>query len=154
MAITCIGRPVFDFKTLQEFVSNPRRYADAKIKFNNTSGLLAVLAGFEHERPLDALRNCGSVLKHVSYTFLLEEDTQDLRDCTDLQISTFPEFSIVTGTLKQFRDAALECCQRGHRCQNQMTEFVRFFMNDGLVEIFSDTSKTLLPSGALILKRK
>jgi len=151
--ITCIGRPLFDFRELQHLVPNPQSFADSKIKFTNTSGLLAVLASQSYDKPQDAIRHCGSYLAHIHYTFLVEDGIDLLRDHSDFKISALGDAHIVSGTLKQFRDAALECCRPGHPLQKLMSEFVKFFVNDGLNDIFYDLEKKITSTG-LILRRK
>lgn len=153
--VTCVGKPTFDFRTLQELIpeSQRRTIAESGIKFNNISGLLVLLASFQYKKPIDAIHNCGSLLAHIQYSFLVMPQLSGLADF-GIKVTNLPDDEmLVSGTIKQFRDGALECCQGGHALQGLFSEIILFLMNDGLAEIFKDITKITTPNG-LILKRK
>lgn len=80
---------------------------------------LAILGSFKEGSsfdPLKAIRSEFSLLNHLSFGFLVTEFndllTSYLTERTDLHVLSRPNQAVVTGTLKQWRIASIECCQQ------------------------------------------
>lgn len=102
---------------------SPIRGVDAiKRELSEPAKFVAALSAF-HDKlnandPIKSIRSAGSLLKHLSYTFMVLADDQlilDIRERTELTLTSAStmvgcRLILISGNLKQFLDATVECC--------------------------------------------
>lgn len=143
-------------------VDNTRRELSDPAKF------IAALAAF-HDRqksnnPIGAIRDATTLLRHLSYTFIIhcdEELISLIRERTDLTITSTEtpngtRVAVVTGTLQQYRAGTLECCvpEAPFNLRYLFDGFVLYFERLGLEEVWSDTRKKALEDKTFLLEYK
>ena len=140
--------------------SSPREFSDAA-KF------IAVLAEFQDRRanqPLAALRSAGSLLNHLHYAFGVYADSEtifQIKERTDLSITATEtvdgeRIALVSGTLKQWRDATIECCdeRQPFNLRVLFDKVVLIFEKFGLGELWDTLRKRQLPDHTFLLEDK
>lgn len=123
-----ISQPNIDWTTFLKSCNealgySPIRGVDClKQELSDPARMLASLAAF-HDRlniknPITAIRDCGSLLRHLNYIFLVYCDRDlisDIREKTQLNITSTPapdggRVAVISGSLFDYRQATLECC--------------------------------------------
>ncbi len=123
-----IGGTQIDFniflKSCQEALNySPMKGVDGcNRELSDPAKLLASLAAFKNkldsQDPIKAIRDASSILRHLSYIFLVYCDQAliaDIREMTQLNVTstTAPDGErvvVVSGSLFDFRIATIECC--------------------------------------------
>jgi hypothetical protein len=130
--------------------------------------LLASLSAF-HDRlkigdPLAAIRDCGSLLRHLSYMFLVYCDKElilNIRERTQLNVTSSEAAGdgyvvIVSGSLFDYRTATLECCtvDAPFDLRYLFDGFILYFDSLGLSEIWHEYRKRPLKDKTFLLEYK
>lgn len=124
---------------------------------------IAILSSFEHGgTPFDALKSLReefSLLVHLHFSFVVWEYgglPVELASKTDLGITSSGQTMIVSGTLKQWRIASLECCQkkRSRELRFFFDCVILYFEKMGLGEIWFDHRRCSLEDETFYLEHK
>ena len=168
--ISCIGRPVVDVPSLVKSVeaatreSLTSRLASSRHPDADVPNLLAVLSLMQ-TKAVHPLRECGSLTAHAHFVFQIaisSETLYDLLERNDFKITVCCDvpgdnkLAVISGTVKQFKDTAIECCtpQQPKGLRELMSDLVRFFITEGLGDVFYDLNKKPSADGTLLLTRK
>lgn len=137
-------------------------------EFSEPAKLLASLSAFhsrlDSQDPIKAIRDAGSLLKHLSYMFLVYCDQgliSDIREKTQLNVTstTAPDgarVAVVSGNLFDYRTAVLECCvpESSFDIRYLFDCFMLFFEHIGLGDLWYDRRKKSHPDKTFLLEYK
>ena len=139
-----------------------------KRELSDPAKLLASLSAFHNrlkiDNPIAALRECGSLLRHLSYMFLVycdEELILDIRERTQLNVTSSEaadgeRVAVVSGSLFDFKAATVECCTADapFDLRYLFDVFILFFESVGLGEVWHDQRKKPLKDKTFLLEYK
>jgi hypothetical protein len=146
----------------------PNRGVDSSPRtFSDYGKFIAILAEFQDRRanqPLTVLRDAGSLLHHLSYSFGVYADTEtifQIKERTDLHIVSTESLDgerivLVSGTLREWRDATIECCQERQPFNLRLLfdKVVLLFDKFGLGELWDTLRKRPLADHTFLLEDK
>lgn len=132
------------------------------LKANSLPAFIVALGGLqEATRPNDVLLEPGSILNHVSYSFLssIPEDTAiELMENTPLAVFGTPvgkngRLVIITGSLQDWRTAIINCCSDTTTLELRASLDLAMlaFEKEGLSLIWGRYRKQTLPDKTFIL---
>jgi hypothetical protein len=146
---------------------SPIRGVDSLAReLSDPAKLLASLAAFHNKQnvkaPLAAIRNAGSLLRHLSYAFLVycdEHLISDIRERSLLNVTSTvaadgERVAYVSGSLFDFHTATLECCTEDSPFDIRylFDAFVLYFESIGLGDIWHDQRKKTLKDKTFLLE--
>lgn len=135
-------------------------------QFSEPAKFLASLSAF-HKRldsqdPIKAVRNAGSLLRHVTYIFLIYCDQDlisDIRERTQLNVTstTAPDgewVAVISGNLFDFRTAVLECCvpESSFDIRYLFDIIILYFESVGLGDLWFGFRKKTSPDKTFLLE--
>lgn len=130
---------------------------------------VAGIAGFHNrvdaDRPLAALRDARSILAHLHFGFLIECDSGlilNIRERTNLAVtcseggSNGERVAVISGTLDQYRQSAIECCIPSSPFELifLFDQLIFFFEKIGLGDIWFDYRKISQRDNIFYLEHK
>jgi hypothetical protein len=156
--------------TAQELLGyKPTRGVDASTsKLSEFAKFTASLAEFKLKTELNAkqtLRTPGPWLDHTFYGFLVESTASTIlgiAESTDLALLSVQSngkgmrAAIVSGTLKQWRDAVIVCCNATamERVRRLFNQIKGMFDQIGLADVWFEFSHKSLPDKTFLLERQ
>lgn len=171
--IILIAWPQIDWPTLAKASDvvlgyNPVKPADKSDRqLSDHARLLAVLSAFsdrDSTDPLKSIREAGSLLNHLKFSFLIAADRETIfRISTTTRLDCTPNDSvdgglaaIVSGTLSEWREATIELCHSNSPMPIRvlMDTVVLQFEKLGLGEVWSDYRKVQLKDKTFRLEHK
>ena len=167
LAMTQVHWPTFIKVCQEELGYSPTRGLDeVGIKPDAPCAFLAAI-GMDN-KPLKQLRfghQIGTAWKHVRASFIAVAPQKvlcQLDNYTDLQITgnKIEESSdyliIMTGSMRDWRDAIIMCCRTDSRIHKEIREMMNFclvyFQESGFREVWHDCEKIGLEDGTFIIK--
>lgn len=148
---------------------SPMRCVDScSRELSESARLLASLAAM-HDRldmadPIKSIRDAGSLLRHLSYSFLVygaSELISGIREKTQLNITSTQapdgeRVAVVSGSLFDFRTAVLECCipESSFDIRYLFDCFMLYFEHIGLGDLWYDRRKKAHPDKTFLLEYK
>lgn len=156
--------------TAQELLGHyPARGVDASTsKLSDHAKFISSLAEFKLKTELNAkhsLRTPGPWLDHTFYGFLISTSNSailSIAESTDLAILSSQAVekgiraAIVSGTMKQWRDAVIVCCNATatERVRRLFNQIKGMFDSIGLSDIWFEYSLKNLPDKTFLLERQ
>jgi len=134
------------------------------IKLSEYSKFIASLGEFRSNKttePFSVLRKAGDLLEHLQFSFLIlgsKELFFRVMEITSLHVVFSTGQAIVSGTLKQWNSAIINCLDTTYSPTEEMrtvfNECLQFFDYCGLQTIFSNYSRIPLRDGTYLLEHK
>ena len=149
---------------------SPTRGLDAsRLKLSDYARFLASLGELQsgkEQKPLDILRSQSNPLKHLFFGFLISGSTSlifRIMELTDLDVTTARgkdkiRVALVTGNLKQWKDAIIICLDKSliknFELRWVFNQCLDFLYAAGLRNIFDDYRKSGLEDRTYLLEYK
>lgn len=142
---------------------------NSQLKFGDCANFLIALGEFQsnkEEKPLDVLRNNDYLLRHLHFGFLISGSTASafrILELTDLDVLTAKgknkgRVIIITGTLKQWKDAIVICLGqklvKNFELRWIFNQCLDCFYQAGLRNIFDDYKRKELEDQTYLLEYK
>lgn len=168
--VTIIGRPSVDSSNLL-FIANKilgrslSKSVDAKRSTIKSPGvLICYLLEMANNNSTPSLKNAGSLLRHLSYSFLIRSGSltifdllsQSSVDVFSVECEDGANLSYASGNLEEWKVAIINSCSDSSTLELRLLfdKILLLFEAEGLSDIFSEYRKITLPDKTFRIEQK